>query len=150
VFHDDQSPDVYDIQGCGVVSRTRARLGTPWLLDCGDSRCLHVGADRNAMGDSTVRYPIMYVMRRGAVVLFYMSGLPKRTGYPAGTIPFVNIDWRIACVTLLSLSTVLLFLAEPWRLDDNNRMEMFSLQFLCTCRPLQTCISQDLWFMRKH
>ena len=75
------------------------------------------------------RYPILYVFRRGAVVLLYMSGIPNRPGFPPGTTP-LGVDWRIGCVMLLALSTVLLFMTEPWRQASENRLEMFSMQFL--------------------
>ena len=66
-------------------------------------------------------YPQWYMLRRFILNLFYLLSQMN-----FGTV----FDWRVMSMLLLTISSLLQYRVRPFRRDVENRLEMWSLQFL--------------------
>lgn len=92
------------------------------------SECFMMSALQMAVKrECTFWYPQWHLLRRTLLNLFYMGGL-ARGGV---TSPMLGgVDWRVLVMIVLTISTTLQYHFSPFRDDEEDRLEMWGLQFI--------------------
>jgi hypothetical protein len=88
--------------------------------------CFMVSALQMAVKrDCAQWYPQWHLFRRTLLNVAYMSGLAR-----GGKMAFFEIDWRVFVMVVLCLSSTLQYHFRPFRDDEEDRLEMWGLQFM--------------------
>ena len=75
-------------------------------------------------------YPQWHLLRRTLINVFYLMGLQRGGEVQSWITLYYAVDWRVMLMGVLTICTMLQYHFNPFRDDDEDRLEMWGLQFL--------------------